>query len=276
MDFMLWLRLGGAFVDKAATRFDTRRVMSLDLNDLLRDWPHEPGMIKVRKILGTDGKEKLQLRIDLGLIQMETTGRPDGQEPHNCESLLEYHQGKAKRAVKKGQEYQLNAEDVGDLQQEGIQYYHRYISFFQLNDYQSVIRDTQRNLDMFAFVAKHAEREELAASVEQFTPYVLMMNTRARASIELEREDFPAAIENIERGMENIRTFYDENENAGSAANSQELGFLGEWLEEVRGKQPLTKLQKMQNEMDKAIAAEAYEKAAELRDQIKAMSMRKP
>lgn len=249
--------------------------MSLDLNDLLRDWPHEPGMIKVRKILGTDGKEKLQLRIDLGLIQMETSGRPDGQEPHNCESLLEYHQQKAKRAEKKGQTYQLNAEDVGDLQQEGIQYYHRYISFFQLNDYQGVIRDTQRNLDMFDFVAKHAEREELAASVEQFTPYVLMMNTRARASIELERENFPAAIEQIERGMEQIRAFYDEKENAGSAANSPELGFLTEWLEEVRSRQPMTKLQKMQNEMDKAIAAEAYERAAELRDAIRALSTRK-
>ena len=40
--------------------------MSLDLNSLLRDWPHEPGAIKVRKIIGLDGREKLQLRIDLG------------------------------------------------------------------------------------------------------------------------------------------------------------------------------------------------------------------
>ena len=62
--------------------------MSLDLNDLLRDWPHEPGVIKVRKILGSDGKEKIQLRIDLGLIQMETIGRPDGQEPHDCEAAF--------------------------------------------------------------------------------------------------------------------------------------------------------------------------------------------
>ena len=62
--------------------------MSLDLNDLLRDWPHEPGMIKVRKILGSDGKEKIQLRIDLGLIQMETSGRPDGQEPQGLVNLL--------------------------------------------------------------------------------------------------------------------------------------------------------------------------------------------
>ncbi len=249
--------------------------MSLDLNNLLRDWPHEPGKIKVRKILGSDGKEKLQLRIDLGLIQMETSGRPDGLEPHNCESLLEYYRQKAKRAAKRGQPYQLNADDVGDLQQEGIQYYHRYISFFQLNDYQSVIRDTQRNLDMFEFVAKHAEREEFAASVEQFTPYVLMMNTRARASIEIEREDFAAAIEKIENGMERIRGFFDESENAGSAAASPELGFLTEWLDEVRARQPLTKLQKLQKEMDKAIASEAYERAAELRDAMKALGTRK-
>ena len=72
--------------------------MSLDLNDLLRDWPHEPGQLKVRKILGTDGKEKLQLRIDLGLIQMETSGRPDGTKPNGHESLLEYHQEEARRA----------------------------------------------------------------------------------------------------------------------------------------------------------------------------------
>src|SRR5258708_39486803 len=109
--------------------------MSLDLNDLLRDWPHEPGMIKVRKILGTDGKEKIQLRIDLGLIQMETSGRPDGQEPHDCESLLEYHVHRAERTEKKGEKLELTEDEVGALQQEGIQYYHRYSSLFQLQDF---------------------------------------------------------------------------------------------------------------------------------------------
>src|SRR3954466_8719483 len=126
--------------------------MSLDLNDLLRDWPHEPGQLKVRKILGSDGKEKLQLRIDLGLIQMETTGRPDGAKPNGIESLLEYHQDRSRIAEKKAEKFILTPEEVGDLQQEGIQYYHRYISFFQLEDYHAVMRDTQRNLDMFDFV----------------------------------------------------------------------------------------------------------------------------
>ena len=248
--------------------------MSLDLNDLLRDWPHEPGMLKVRRILGADGKEKIQLRIDLGLIQMETAGRPDGQRPHNCESLLEWHLGRARRAEKKGDTYTLSAEEVGDVQQEGIQYYHRYISLFQLGDFSGVMRDTQRNLDMFDFVAAHAP-EELSGSVEQFTPYVLMMNTRAKASIEIEREEFAGAVRVIERGMGKIRAFYDKNGGPEAATSSPELGFLSEWLDEVKGKQPVSKLEKMQREMDKAIAAEAYEKAAELRDAIRRITTRK-
>jgi UvrB/uvrC motif len=269
------VRAGVAFVDKAAARFDTRSKMSLDLNDLLRDWPHEPGQIKVRKILGNDQKEKIQLRIDLGLIQMEMTGRPDGLEPYDCESLLEYHTNRAARASKKKAAYELSAEEVGELQQEGIQYYHRYISLFQLNDYQGVIRDTARNLDMFQFVAAHSTNEDLAWSVEQFTPYVRMMNTRAKAAIAIEREKHADAVALIEKGIEEIRHFYEKTENIDLIAQSPELAFLQEWLEEIRASQPLTKLEKMQREMDRAIAQEAYEKAAELRDQIKAMTSRK-
>ncbi len=249
--------------------------MSLDLNDLLRDWAHEPGVIKVRKILGSDGKEKLQLRIDLGLIQMEMTGRPDGTEPHNCESLLEFHQRRMARAAKKGEEFALTPEEVGELQQEGIQYYHRYVSLFQLSDYLGVIRDTNRNLEMFEFVSKHSASEDAAWAVEQFTPYVRMMNTRAKATIAIEREDIPEAVKLIEKGMEKTRAFYTDSGNAEMESQSPELTFLGEWLEEIRSKQPLTKLEKMQREMDKAIASEAYEKAAELRDAIRAQEMRK-
>lgn len=249
--------------------------MSLDLNELLGDWPHEPGQIKVRKILGADGKEKLQLRIDLGLIQMEMAGRPDGLEPHNCESLLEFHSRRAERAEKKGDKFELTADEVGEMQQEGIQYYHRYISLFQLQDYLGVIRDTQRNLEMFDFVTKHSSSDELSWSVEQFTPYVRMMNTRAKAAIAIEREDFVEAVNLIEKGMQKIRDFYSATDNLEMAEQSPELAFLQEWLDEVRGKKPVTKLEKMQREMAQAIAAEKYERAAELRDAIKALTMRR-
>jgi hypothetical protein len=164
---------------------------------------------------------------------------------------------------------------VSELQQEGIQYYHRYISLFQLNDFPGVIRDTQRNIDLFNFVNQHAGPDEFAHSLEQFRPYVVMMNTRARASIELERGDFAAALRQIGRGREKIVDLFAGAENAESVERSPEIAFLDEWMEEIRARQPLTKLEKMQKEMETAIANEAYERAAELRDAIRLQMAKK-
>ena len=243
--------------------------MSLDLNTLLHDWPHESGSIKVRKILGLDGREKLQLRIDLGILQMEMTGRPDGTRPHNCESLLHYHQRRAARCESRGDTYELSTEQCSELQQEGIQYYHRYLSLFQINEFQAVIRDTQRNLDLFEFVSEHTDRDELAWSFQQFRPYVLMMNTRAKASILLGDGRFSDAIGEIERGRDVIEEFFQNSNFPELAQKSSEIAFLEEWLEEVTAKRPLSKLEIMQREMEVAIASELYERAAELRDAIK-------
>ncbi len=243
--------------------------MSLDLNTLLNEWPHEPGAIKVRKILGLDGREKLQLRIDLGMLQMEMTGRPDGHRPHNCESLLQYHQRRAATAEARGDGYELTTEECNELQQEGIQYYHRYLSLFQINEFPAVIRDTQRNLDLFDFVAGHTEREEVAWSFQQFRPYVLMMNTRAKASILLSDGKFGDAMREIEYGRDRIEEFFQQSTFPEMAQKSSEIAFLDEWLEEVRSKRPLSKLEIMQREMEVAIKDEMYERAAELRDAIK-------
>src|SRR5713226_2741275 len=245
--------------------------MSLDLNSILKDWPHENGTIKVRKIIGLDGREKLQLRIDLGVLQMEMTGRPDGQRPHNCESLLAYHQSRAVRADEQAEDYELSPEQCTELQQEGIQYYHRYLSLFQINDFAGVVRDTQRNLDLFDFVAAHTERDELSWTLQQFRPYVLMMNTRARASILLAQGKFPEAMTEIQRGRDAIYDFFQRSNFPELAAKSSEIAFLNEWLQEVGAKRPLSKLEIMQREMQSAIAKELYERAAELRDKIKSL-----
>lgn len=248
--------------------------MSLDLNSLLKDWPHENGTIKVRKVPGLDGREKLQLRIDLGMLQMEMDGRPDGQRPHNCESLLTYHQRRAARAESRGDEYDLTAEQCSELQQEGIQYYHRYLSLFQIEDFDGVVRDTQRNLDLFTFVEEHSERDDVSWSFQQFFPYVLMMNTRAKVSMLLADGKFADAIRGIEAGRERISEFYQQSAFPELEAKSSEIAFLDEWLEEVREKRPLSKLEVMEREMERAVAGERYERAAELRDAIRSFKAR--
>src|SRR5689334_10057134 len=62
----------------------------MDITQSLRGWAFEPGQVNVRLIRGNDGKPKLQLRLDLGLLQMELDGRPDGKRPHRAATELEY------------------------------------------------------------------------------------------------------------------------------------------------------------------------------------------
>jgi hypothetical protein len=197
------------------------------------------------------------------------TGRPDGVRPNGCESLLAYHQQRANRAEERGEAYDLTPEQCSELQQEGIQYYHRYLSLFQINEFAGVVRDTQCNLDLFSFVTEHTDREELSWTMQQFRPYVLMMNTRAKASILLAQGKFAEAMIEIQSGRDAIVDFFQRSSAPELAAKSSEIAFLEEWLEEVKSKRPLSKLEIMQREMESAVANERYERAAELRDAIR-------
>src|SRR6516165_9356177 len=106
--------------------------MSQDLRPILAGWDFDPEGVQVRMITGEDGSEKLQMRIDLGLIQMELDGRPDGERPDGFESLLELYQAKARGAGEAGEPFALETRDCAALMREGIQYYHRYLSAFHL------------------------------------------------------------------------------------------------------------------------------------------------
>src|SRR5215208_5011058 len=72
------------------------RSQSRDIVPMLKGWDYEPGTINVRKINGLDGRPKLQMRLDLGLLQMDLSGRPDGAKPHGYDSLLEYFESQLK------------------------------------------------------------------------------------------------------------------------------------------------------------------------------------
>ena len=55
--------------------------MNFDISHLLEHWDYQPGQVVVRKFVGKDGQEKIQLRVDLGILQMNAHGRPDGKRP---------------------------------------------------------------------------------------------------------------------------------------------------------------------------------------------------
>ena len=66
--------------------------LSKDITPILAGWDYDPDELQVRIVAGDDGRDKIQMRIDLGLIQMELTAGPTAQRPDGFESLLDYHE----------------------------------------------------------------------------------------------------------------------------------------------------------------------------------------
>jgi len=247
--------------------------MNFDISHLLDQWDYQPGQVVVRKFVGKDGQEKIQLRVDLGLLQMNAHGRPDGKKPFGHPSLFDFHLAKLEqhRASHNGddEKFVLNAEDLSRLQMESFQYHHRYICLLQLEDYSSAVRDTTRNLKVFDFVEEYAESDEMAWSLQQFRPQVLMLQTRSVASQHLHDEEFATAIQEIQAGIEQLREFYEDYSRHDLLAQSPEISGLQHWLEEIERKRPLSKREQLERDLNEAVQHEDYEKAARVRDALK-------
>jgi len=261
-----------AFVDLRANPVHIR-CMDYDISRLLDHWDYQPGQVVVRKFKAKNGTEKIQLRVDLGLLQMNAEGRPDGKRPFGHVSLLEYYQARLYKhlAAHNGSadQFRLKAEDCAKLQVEALQFHHRYICLLQLGDYVAAIRDAERNLSVFEFVAKYAECEELAWSLQQFQPQLLMILTRARGSQALQTEDYAMAIQHVEEGLERIRAFFREHARTEAAEQSGEVLSLESWLEELRAKRPLTQRERLERALSDAVRREDYERAAQVRDELR-------
>lgn len=247
--------------------------MDFDISHLLENWEYQPGQVVVRRFKGQDGKEKIQLRVDLGLLQMNAEGRPDGKRPFGYASLYEYFQARLYKHVAghggSDEGFKLKAEDCAKLQLEALQFHHRYICLLQLEDYAGVIRDAERNLAVFDFVEKHAETDELAWSLRQFQPQLLMILIRARGSQALQAQDYTLAIRLVEEGLEQIRVFYRETAGAEAADQSGEALALEDWLTEIRAKRPLSRRERLERALTEAVRSEDYERAAKVRDELK-------
>ncbi len=240
-----------------------------DIRPILAGWDFEPDRVQVRIISGQDRTEKIQMRIDLGLIQMEIDGRPDGERPEGYESLLELYEARALAAVAASERFSLQAQDCSLLMREGLQYYHRYVSAFQLERYDLVERDTARNLRLFSFVAKYAARQRDRMEFEQYRPYVQMMHTRARAMQALRGDDYRAAIGFIDEGIEAILGFLAEYHEEGREAECSELRYLRQWRREIDNGRPLGPLERLEQQLQVSVTLEDYEEAARIRDQIR-------
>jgi len=245
--------------------------MDPDLDPLLDQWPYNPSQVNARFITSADGSPKVQLRLDLGILQMHLDGRPDGQRPFGFESWLAYYKNQYNKHLESGNldnSFSLDSQACQRLQQEAIQFYHRYLALYELKDWHRVMRDTRHNLQIADFLAHFAENEEHAFSILQFKPYIIMMNCRAAANRLLEQNQHLKAIDCVRSAISEIEQFLSDAELELSLEDCPELQHLRAWLNELESTRPISPLERMERQLAQAISNEEYEKAAQLRDQL--------
>jgi len=245
-----------------------------DLTSLLNQWPHEPGRINARQVVGADGSPKLQIRIDLGVLQMEMTGRPDGRQPGGFESLLAQQEDRLRRYTQESgtpDGFVLTADDCRALREEAVQYYHRYVGLFALGDFTGVVRDTRRNLSLFDLCRHHGATESDQTVLEQFRPQVIVMRVRSEAELAIQAKQPKQALAALDHGLSELRSLFDDTGRAEGFDAANEVHLLRGMRDALVPKLPASQRAELQERLRAAIDAENYELAAILRDELKLM-----
>ena len=242
--------------------------MNLDISGIIKGWDYDPSGVTARWIVGKDGKPKVQLRLDLGLFQMEVEGRPDGTQPRGFPSLLEYYLQAEKVAEEQKKPLALDAESCAELQQEAMQYYYRYLSFHSLRFYDGVVRDTEHNLTLFDL-----------SNTRRMTTCLAV-----RAVLPLRADDGPARAPKamggkhyrkpspLSESADDIRLRIQRRRDRRRQPGSRTPGLL----HQVQKKKPKTAADKLRDELAHAIAVENYEHAAEIRDKLSKLDLPDP
>ncbi len=248
-------------------------VMSMDLGPLLEGFPYTEGQVSARRIVGLDGREKIQVRIEHGLLQLEADNHPGGQRPFECESLLDYHVERLdaiRRVAGNDGGFVLSPSDCEALRAEGVLYYLRYVCCLELRDFGRAIRDTERNLRALDLCRRYAERDEDREALEQYRPYILMMRARARAGQMVELGEPDKAAELIADAMKEIRLIVLERGGDDPSETERELAAFEALLTESgAGSAGMVDTLGLRLELQDAIEREDYRRAAALRDEIR-------
>jgi hypothetical protein len=247
----------------------------VDIRELLDGWPYDPEHT-VRAVRGADGRPLLQVRLPTGLEQYEMEGRPDGKRPHQRESVLDYYMERLVRAKAEGEaaSFVLDEEECAELFDEGTLYYFRYLHLFELKDWQRTVRDTARNLQLFDFVSRHAAREEDRQYLEKWRPYLLRMNAIARAMLQLEAHNYAAALDVVREAIRKIEVLPEVDEDTFKFERYRSLAALRELAQEMEKNRPLTETERLERKLREAVAAQDFERAAQLRDKIRELKRR--
>jgi hypothetical protein len=266
--------------------------MSDDLSPILNNWAAKRGAVCARKLVAEDGQTFIQMRVDLGVLQMHLEGRPDGEHQHGFESMLALL---ANRVGPPESPLELSDEEKESVVREMLQYYRRRICLIALADeakqnedfaeadacYQRAIGDADHNLSMLDLLAKHCTDAEFVAEHLQYQPFIIMHRTVCQTERALLADNPDQAVEQIKSGITDIKTCAASKEDGETQEQEDQpevspvLPFLTELHDlEERIRREYNCPRTLREQLEDAVAAEDYELAARLRDALARQSNR--
>lgn len=232
-------------------------MMDLDLQAFLHAFPYEPGRVNARLVRGADGRAFLQVRVELGVLQLMCEGRPDG-----LPSVLE--------AVRSAAVSRLDPATCAAMRLELGQLQQRAVAFLALGEAARALADANRMLEAIELVsARGAALDREWAESGRFSVLVLRTRCAASALVALGRPRDAAAA--VEAGLGNLR---DAAERMGIGAAFETLGDvvgLRVLRDTLVPQLPPAQRSELEERLRAAVRAENYELAAILRDELRMM-----
>ncbi|MEI7685109.1 MAG: UvrB/UvrC motif-containing protein [Planctomycetota bacterium] len=242
-------------------------VVKQDIDFIMEGWEYKPGMVQARLVQAARGRQVIQMRVDLGVLQLEAVGRPDGVRPHGHATYLLYLREQARLAEKTDAKFVLTDEQCQEADREFVQYYHRRICWLALRHYQKAVADSDHTLAFMDFVKRYSPSDEYTQAHEQYRGFVVFQRTQAAAAMQAESQHPDQAVDAVRDGIEQLRDFFaahgleDQMDDDGMV---QHLRRVEETLREEYGIKST-----LSEQLAEAVAQEDYEKAARLRDELK-------
>ena len=234
-----------------------------DIDRVLCKWPYQPGVVSARLVRAEGGREVLQMRIEMGLLQMETTGRPDGEKPDGAETYLD---ALIQQSLAEDESFKLTDDQCFEIDREFLQFYHRRICYLALREFPRAAQDANHTLAMMDFAAEHSADSQWTLTHEQYRPFVLYHRTQAVAMAALQHSNAETAIGEINRGLERIREVFAAMGVEERFDEDELVAQLIELKESLR--QEFDVGSTLAEQLSEAVANEEYERAARLRDEI--------
>ena len=193
--------------------------------------------------------------------------RPDGEKPHGHDTYFDYLREQVRLSRKDGQNFTLSEEQCQEADREFLQHYHRRMCWLALRQYDRAVRDADHTLAFMDLVNRHAPNQEYQEAHEQYRGFVLFQRTQAAAALEVENNAPEQAVREIHRGLDKLREFFTQHDRDGEFDEDGMVRHLRQVESALREQFEIGLT--LEEQLQKAIAEEDYERAAQLRDALK-------